>query len=120
MTRPRLPRLTQQAMSNFSTDDQANALSSSKNEKTPTFAAEQQQQEDHGANITLPLSIGHPISNQGSETEGTVSIKRYMDLQDEYSKLAKRYRFMHDEFAEMRIELVRLRQEREEAWRRKK
>lgn len=120
MKRRLLPHLVEKAMSHFLKDDQDNVSSSSKSETKPTFAAEQPQQEMDGATIMLPLSIGHQISNQPSETEGVISIKRYMDLQNEYSKLAKRYRFMHDEFAEMRIELVRLREERDQAWRKKK
>jgi hypothetical protein len=107
-------------MSRSSRDRITNASSSLKNEESNTFAAEHQQQETDGATITLPLSIGPSTSNQNTETEGVVSIKRYMDLQDEFARLAKKYRFMHDEFAEMRIELDRLRKEREQAWLKKR
>lgn len=116
----RLPLLVRSIMSRSLKDKTISASSSLKNEESNTFAAEHQQQETDGANITLPLSIGHQISSQDIETEGVVSIKRYMDLQDEFGRLAKRYRFMHDEFAEMRIELDRLRKEREQAWLKKR
>lgn len=120
MKRRLLPQIVEKAMSHFLKDDHGNASSSSKSKKKLTYAAEQQQQDEDGAIITLPLSLGPSTQNQLSRTEGVVSIQRYEDLQNEYAKMAKRYRFMHDEFAEMRIELVRLRQERDEAWRRKK
>lgn len=116
----RLPRLVEKAMSHFLRDDMTSANSLLKKETKLTFAAEQPPQEEDGAIITLPLSLDPSTPNQLNRTEGMVSIQRYENLQNEYSKLAKQYRFMHDEFAEMRIELVRLRQERDEAWRRKK
>jgi hypothetical protein len=120
MKRRLLPRLVEIAMSHSSKDKITNANSSLKKGTKPTSAVEQQRQETDGATTMLPLSTDHQINSQDTGTEGVISVKRYTDLQDEYAKLAKRYRFMHDEFAEMRIELVRLRQEREEAWRRKK
>jgi len=116
----RLPHLVRITMSRSLEDKTINASSSLRSEESNTFAAEHQQQEKDGASITLPLSLGPSSSNQDTENEGTVSIKRYMDLQDEFGRLAKRYRFMHDEFAEMRIELDRLRKEREQAWLKKR
>lgn len=101
-------------------DDTTNASSSSGKRATHITVVGQKPPDEDGAPITLPLSLGPWTNNQGIETEGVISVKRYMDLQDEYSKLAKRYRFMHDEFAEMRIELQMLREERKQYYERRR
>lgn len=49
-----------------------------------------------------------------------VDLNRFLELRDQYHSLLNRYNFMYDEFAEMRIELDRLRKERDQAWMKKK
>lgn len=97
-------------MFHSSTGNIINANSSLKRKKIPISVAAEPSAKKGGASFTLPLSIGHQIQ----DVPEMIPIKRYAGLQNEYADLVKRYRLMYNEFAEMKIELQRLRHERED------